>query len=200
MYNWRKMSPEMREEVLTKRKKTGTAWHGPPHFNERHLYHVSAACYDHQSIVGETPDRMTDFEALLLGTLATDTEQVLAWCLLPNHYHCLVISSAIRRTVSALGKLHGKMSFTWNGEDNIRGRKCFHRCSDREIRSERHKWATLNYIHNNPVHHGYVTKWQNWPYSSALSYIESIGLAEAEKRWRAYPVLDYGQGWDDPEL
>ena len=68
------------------------------------------------------------------------------------------------------------------------------------MRSDEHVQATLNYIHHNPVHHGYVERWQEWPYSSAAIYLQAVGMAEAERRWKAYPVLDYGKGWDDPEM
>ena len=68
------------------------------------------------------------------------------------------------------------------------------------MRNERHHWATLNYIHNNPVHHGYVQRWQDWPFGSAVEYLEQQGIEKARERWRQYPVLEYGKGWDDPEL
>jgi putative transposase len=64
------------------------------------------------------------------------------------------------------------------------------------MRSERHYFATLNYIHHNPVKHGYVTKWQDWPFSSGREYLEKIGVDEASRIWRGFPVLDYGKEWD----
>ena len=68
------------------------------------------------------------------------------------------------------------------------------------MRSDRHFWATLNYVHHNPVHHGYVEHWQDWPFSSAPEYLAEMGRAEAERLWLEYPVLDYGKGWDDAEF
>jgi putative transposase len=46
------------------------------------------------------------------------------------------------------------------------------------------------------VHHGYVKRWQDWPYSSVHQYLEQIGRERAEQIWKEYPVLDYGKGWD----
>ena len=63
----------------------------------------------------------------------------------------------------------------WNLEEGFQGRTVWHRCADRGIRSESHYWATINYIHNNPVHHGYVERWTDWPFSSAGDFIEQIG-------------------------
>jgi putative transposase len=68
------------------------------------------------------------------------------------------------------------------------------------MRSDSHHWATLNYIHHNPVHHGYVQRWQDWPFSSAAEYLAAIGHEQAAALWREYPVLEYGRGWDDPDL
>jgi putative transposase len=143
---------------------------------------------------------MTEAEAELLAVLSPGCIEILAWCVLPNHYHVLVASVDILRILADLGRFHGRSSYRWNGEDRCRGRKCWHRCAEREMRTDRHKWATLNYVHHNPVHHGYVEHWQDWPYSSAAQFLEEVGPEAAREYWRAYPLLDYGRGWDDPEM
>jgi putative transposase len=106
----------------------------------------------------------------------------------------------LRGLIAQMGKLHGSTSFAWNGEDAERGRQCWHRATDRAMRSLEHFWATLNYLHHNPVRHGYVSKWQDWPWSSAREYLAKQGTDEAARIWKAFPVLDYGAGWDDASL
>ncbi len=69
--------------------------------------------------------------------------------------------------------------------------------SDRYIRDERHFWVTMNYIHNNPVHHRYVKKWQEWPYSSTIEFLNSVSKERVTEIWKEYPVLDYGKEWDN---
>jgi putative transposase len=64
------------------------------------------------------------------------------------------------------------------------------------MKSIRHFWATLNYVHHNPVHHGYVTEWQDWPWSSAAEYLKQMGRARALEIWKQYPIMDYGKKWD----
>lgn len=66
------------------------------------------------------------------------------------------------------------------------------------MRGEAHYFATLNYIHHNPIHHGYAEKWQEWPFSSAVQWLDAVGSEEAERTWRDFPLLDYGKGLDDP--
>ncbi len=195
------MTVRQREEALKVRKNHRFPWHGPPHFmNENSLYHITAACYEHKLIIGYSIGRMAEFEKQLLKTLSTHAENVLAWCVLPNHYHVLVETVHIKKAVKELGQLHGSTSYYWNKAEGKRGRKCWHRCADRAMRAERHQWVTLNYIHHNPVHHQYVDSWQDWPFSSAKSYLESISSEIAKEHWVNYPLNDYGKGWDDPDI
>ncbi len=84
-----------------------------------------------------------------------------------------------------------------NAEDHARGRQVWCRCQDRIMRSERHFYTSINYIHNNPVKHGYVKKWQEWPWSSVHWYLQEKTRDWLLDLWRQYPVLDYGKGWDD---
>jgi putative transposase len=64
------------------------------------------------------------------------------------------------------------------------------------MKSERHFWATMNYVHHNPVYHPYVERWQDWPWSSAAEFLEQVGRERTEQIWREYPILDYGKKWD----
>ena len=64
------------------------------------------------------------------------------------------------------------------------------------MRNADHFWSTVNYIHHNPVKHGYVDQWLEWPFSSASDFLDSIGREQAMELWRKYPILDYGKGWD----
>ena len=120
-----------------------------------------------------------------------------ACCPITIHYHALVEAPNILKLLHELGRLHGRTSYTWNGEENTRGRQVFHRATERFMRSERHFFATVNYVHNNPVHHGYVRLWIEWRWSSAADYLAQMGRAEAERVWKAYPLRDYGKKWDD---
>ena len=61
-------------------------------------------------------------------------------------------------------------------------------------------WASMNYIFHNAVHHGYVARWQDWPYSNAVEYLAEVGREVAERRWQTYPICDYSKDWDPPEM
>ncbi|MCP4645371.1 MAG: hypothetical protein GY851_33315 [bacterium] len=139
---------------------------------------------------------MSEFEDAVLNALEPKTVAIVAWSVMPNHYHALIETESLEDTLRGIAQLHGRTSFRWNQEEDRRGRKVWYNCMERAIRSERHLWATLNYVHHNPVHHGYVDYWQDWPYSSATAYLASVGREEARRVWLEYPILDYGASWD----
>ena len=139
---------------------------------------------------------MTDCEAEVLQICREFGSETHAWCILPNHYHLLLRTERIKELRRELGQFHGRSSFSWNGEDKQRGRKVWHNCFERPMKSERHFWATVNYVHHNPVHHGYVEHWQEWPWSSAAEFLQREGREKAAEIWKKYPILDYGKKWD----
>lgn len=189
----------MREEVLARRKLWHRPWHGPPHFSGQQTdqYLITVTCYEHAPILGSSDERMDDF-VLLVHQAFEDAEATIhAWVLLPNHYHVLATVADLTLLLGRLGRLHGRTSFTWNKEEGMRGRKCWHRVSDRAMRSEAHFWATMNYVHHNAVKHGYVEQWAEWPWSSALEFLRETGREDALKLWKDFPIGDYGVGWDD---
>lgn len=198
MYNWRKMNADERARVLKERKVYKRPWHAPPHFEYEGLkkFIITAACFEHGPVIGKSAQRMSECEAGLLSICDEIGVQTFAWCVLPNHYHLLIQTDQIKKFLYRLGKFHGASSFRWNGEDNARGRKVWYRCVEREMQSQRHFLASMNYIHHNPVKHGYVDDWKDWAHSSAAEYLERIGRERALEIWREYPVLDYGREWD----
>ena len=192
------MTESDRKQVLELRKARDLPWHSPPHldFKVAKQYLISSSCYEHVSVIGKDPERMTECEAELLRICENFCSRIYAWCILPNHYHVLLKTERISELRNALGEFHGRSSYEWNQSDGKQGRKVWYNCFERPMKSERHFWASLNYVHHNPVHHGYVTRWQDWPWSSARQYLEEVGAKEAKRIWLMYPVLDYGKKWD----
>jgi putative transposase len=173
-------------------------WHSPPHreFEGTNIFIITAACYLHHSIAGKTIDRITGFEEAILNTCQQANAKLHSWTILPNHYHLLASTAELARLRKLIGQLHGRTARTWNLEDKTPGRKVWFNFFDRDMKSDRHYWASVNYIHNNAVQHGLVEKWQDWPYSSAHQFLEELGRDEVLRIWSEYPVLDYGKDWD----
>ena len=192
------MTNDERQRVIDYRRRRNLPKHSPPHWamGFSGQYIVTAACFEHAPIIGKSIERLTECEQQLLAACEEHSTKIYGWCVLPNHYHVLVGTQQIKSLCRTLGRFHGRASFTWKTEDDQRGRKVWFRCFDREIRSERHFWATLNYIHHNPVRHRLVDKWQDWIWSSAAGFVNSFGRERASQIWKEYPILDYGKGWD----
>lgn len=197
MYTYRKLSPEVQKQWEKQRRITKVPWHAPAHFGgEYKAYLITGACYEHQLIM-ESPDRMSEWQGKLIELLTKDSSsELLAWVVLPNHYHVL-LKTDLATFGRRLGRLHNGISTQWNREDKKRGRKVWYRYADRAIRSERHFYATINYIHANPVKHGWIEDAKLWPWSSLSSYATRHGLSQLRNWWRDYPVDRMGDGWDD---
>ena len=115
---------------------------------------------------------------------------------MPNHYHILVKAN-LNKIKNVLARLHNGIATQWNREDNSPGRKVWHRFSDRHIRSEAHYWASINYIHRNPVKHGHISSPSEWTASSFNIFQKNIGKNRMSLILHDYPVDEMGAGWDD---
>lgn len=197
MYEYRKLTKEERTRVVEERLARGFPPHSPPHISsEQGLYLLTAACFEHKPHMKTTARRIR----LLDGLFEQFTQQgieIRAWVVLHNHYHLLLFTPEGSRFGRSLGLVHGRTSFEWNKEDGISGRKVWYRYADRAMRSERHYYTTLNYIHYNPVKHNYASSPYDWEESSVHWYLATFGREWLRDLWRKYPVRDYGKGWDD---
>ena len=197
MYEYRKMPREERARILAERKAMRRPWHAPPHFGQsRGFYLITSACYEHKPLL-KSDARRSEWEDALKEHVGREIGiRLCGWVVLPNHYH-LLIEGDLRIFAARIARMHNGKATQWNREDATRGRKAWHRFSDRAIRSERHYYASLNYLHANPVKHGYATSAAEWPWSSFTLYLEEFGRERLADWWRQYPVGAYGRGWDD---
>jgi putative transposase len=196
MYASRHQSPAQRAQVLAERKQLKLPWHAPPHFGtEPTLYLLTAACYEHRPILAAEARRDEWIDRLLHMEDELDAD-LRAWVVLPNHYH-LLARVALPDYRAWIGRQHNTSATRWNRQDQTPGRQVWYRFSDRAIRSESHYFATLNYLHANPVKHGFAARADAWRWSSLPTYLESIGRDALATWWRDHPVFDYGKGWDD---
>ena len=166
MYDYRTWTPEKQISVVAQRQKDGLPWHGPPHFDAPGEYRiVTGACYEHRSILAASI-AWSGFPVNCFPASRKSARLAMPGWSCPVIIIILVQIGEMKEFSHQLGKLHGRTSHTMNKEDGADGRQVWYRCQDRCMRSESHYYATMNYIHNNPVKHGYVTLWTDWPFSS----------------------------------
>jgi putative transposase len=201
MYRWRKLNDEERRQTLAWRQQMQRPMHSPHHIDsgQRH-YLITAACFEHAPHIGHSVARMNEFTDGWLTLLKSHAIRVCAWVVLPNHYHALVATGEVLALLGALGKMHGRTSFRWNGEEQRRGRQVWCNAVETVMKSADHHYATLNYVHHNPVKHGYAAQWTDWPWSSAVEYLAATGRNEAERVWKKHSINRYGTGWDDAAM
>ena len=163
--------------TLTPEQKTSASaeevWlHEPPHFHQRRL--VSDRC-EHKRYFQAEED-----QAWLLGELLKELQVVKitigGWVVLPNHYHLLVQCQPLSVISQPLRRVHARTARALNRCEGVSGRKVWHLFSDRQIRSERHYYTTLNYIHYNPTKHDYVQRPLDWACSSLHWYQKHFGV------------------------
>jgi putative transposase len=197
MYEYRRLTPEQRTELVQERLARGFPPHSPPHpVRDRTLYLLTGTCYEHVCHMRSANRRQQVLDALFEHFLMAGME-LRAWSVVPNHYHLLVDSVEMNALGGVFQAIHGPTARQWNLEDDRMGRKVWFRYSDRAIRSERHYYTTLNYIHFNPVKHGWAESPYDWAESSVHWYLEHFGREWLRDIWAKYPVRDYGHGWDD---
>ncbi|KAF0107561.1 MAG: transposase [Anaerolineaceae bacterium] len=198
-YDYRRLSPQEREEIVRLRRERDYPLHAPPHpYREAGYYLLTAANFEHVPVMA-APDRRSEFESGLIKVMKEIKAEIIAWVILPNHYHILVDIESLDLASAALKHLHGSTSRQWNIDDGLtEKRRVWYKFSDRLMRNEKQLHQTFNYIHYNPVKHGCTEDAYEWPWSSLYLYYENNGREWLRERWKsAPPTNDFGRGWDD---
>lgn len=140
-----------------------------------HLYHRGM---DGQAVFREAADYLA-FLRLFKQTVDASQVAVIAYSLLPDHYHCLLrqdgetpVGQALRRVVS--GYATDGVAFEPSGHAT-------------RLASESDFLTLCRYIHRNPLHHGLTAAPEDWPYSNYLEWIDRRrGTLVARDLVRAY--------------
>jgi len=165
--------------------------HHPPHiYADDTWYMITASTPNHAPFLKNehaktvVRDKLRDL-VLIFGF------SFLAWVILDDHYHLLLNPQRGRALPRFIGQLHGSTSRQINLQDSISGRQIWHNYWDTCIRTEVDLWTRFNYIHQNPVKHGYVRNLEEWSFSSYRFYLRQKGVEWLQDCWQRYPVIDY---------
>ena len=170
--------------------------HHPPHvYLDDTWYMITASTWDRSRLLS-SDEAKSLLRAKLRELVPACGIRLMAWVILDNHYHLLLETSAGEALSGFVGRLHGSTSRRLNLLDGTQGRKVWHNYWDTCVRDERGLWTRFNYVHQNPVKHGYVSDLVAWPYSSYLYYLRTRGEEWLADCWASYPVVDYAQGDD----
>ncbi len=168
--------------------------HHPPHlFLDDTWYLITAATLDHaRHLAGE--ESKTIVRDTLRSLVLRFDIRLLAWVILDNHYHLLLRPKHGEALSQLVRQLHGRSSREINLHDKAQGRQIWHNYWDTRVRSESDLWVHVNYVHNNPVKHGYVKDLGAWKFSSYAYYRRTKGEEWLLDCLQRYPVIDFLAG------
>lgn len=164
--------------------------HAPLHwFAEAGRYMITAGTYLKQLFFESDSD--LDFLLNLMFELANKNQTALhAWSFFQNHYHLVVDSPSNAESLRDLiREFHSISARDINRRQEKSGRKVWYQYWDTHLTSERSYFARLNYVNQNPVHHGVVINAVSYRWCSAAwfeanakrSLVEAVRQFDAER-------------------
>lgn len=95
---------------------------------------------------------------------------ILAYCLMPNHVHFVAVPKKEHSLAKTLNVCHMRYAHYFNKKNNLTGHLWqgrFYSC----ILDDKHLYAAIRYVENNPVRAGLVKKAGEWKWSSAKEHL-----------------------------
>ena len=164
--------------------------HHPPHiYLDKTWYIITSSTLRHARHLATEAAKVLVRDALR-GLVEEYGITLRAWVILDDHYHLLLNTDRGRDLSRFIGRLHGSTSRQLNLWAGVRGRQVWHNYWDTCLRTERDYWTRFNYIHFNPVKHGYVPRCEDWPWSSYPYYRRTKGEEWFADCWQRFPVVD----------
>ena len=155
-------------------------------------HHVVQRGNRQQPIFFSEVDRARYVEMLAEGCAAHATT-CLAWCLMENHVHLILVPATpdgLRATVSST---HTRYAQRINYGQGLSGHLFQGRFASYPM-DDAHLMVAARYVENNPVRAGLCRRAEDWPWSSARAHVLGVGdgltdvaaLARQIRNWRAY--------------
>jgi len=116
---------------------------------------------------------------------------VLAYCLMPNHVHLIMVPVDEFGLRDVLGKAHRQYTRMINFREGWKGhlwQERFHSF----VMDERHLLAAARYVERNPVRARLCARLQDWPWSSAAAHLAAGDDALVTVR----PLLELVPDWE----
>jgi putative transposase len=96
--------------------------------------------------------------------------EVWAYCLMPNHVHIICVPLKDGGLARALNSVHMRYAQFHNAKNAIHGhlwRPRFMSC----LLDEDSAWEEVRFVENNPLRAGFVTRAEDYPWSSASAHV-----------------------------
>jgi len=161
-----------------------------------HPHHITQRGNYRQSVFETDDDRTLYLDWLQTYSMKYDLK-IWAYCLMGNHVHFIAVPIKPDSMAKTFNTLHMRYSQHINSKHKTAGHLWqgrFYSC----VLDERHLYAGMRYVENNPVRAGLVKSPEEYRWSSASSHIRQTAnciladdcpMTEAIKDWAAY-LLD----------
>lgn len=165
-------------------------------------HHVTQRGNRRQKVFFREEDYALYKELLIEGCRAARVE-VLAWCLMPNHVHLILVPKDEDGLRAALAEAHRRYTRHINLREGWHGFLWQGRFASVAV-DENHLMACARYVELNPVRAKLVRRARDWRWSSARAHLDdrADGLVDPRKLLRL--VDDWkdflGEGLDAPML
>lgn len=154
------------------------------------FYHVFNHANGNDNIFRD--DKNYDFFLRLYSTHISGVANTLAFCLMPNHFHLVIqmkseaelrsfysrknkteafqasltLERLCRLNSQQFSNLFNSYAQAFNKVYRRRGGLFISNFKRKKITSNEYLLNLIYYVHNNPVHHGFVQRMEDWKYSS----------------------------------
>jgi putative transposase len=95
----------------------------------------------------------------------------MAYCLMPNHVHLVLVPSSVDGLSRAVGEAHRRFTAFVNTRARVTGHLFQGRFAS-SVMDDAHCLAAVRYLAFNPVRAGLVTRPEEWPWSSVKAHLE----------------------------
>jgi putative transposase len=173
------------------RKKTKFGRHKPFHiYLDDKIYFVSASTLNKENFFDTNPKKEIIEKKFKKGEVKFKVK-IYAWAILSNHYHLLFRFKEKQNLGEFIGFVNGGSSFKLNSSENKKGRQIWWNYWDSRIRNEEAFYKRFNYIHYNPVKHGYVKKCEDYEFSSYNHHLKKLGKEYMDSIFVQYPIINF---------
>jgi putative transposase len=150
------------------------------------------------------PDDWFAYKNIMAKACARLEVDCLAWCLMPNHVHLVLVPQSADGLRAVMSSVHTAYSQRINLREGQVGHLFQGRFASYAM-DEAHLLAAIRYVENNPVKAGLVAEADQWRWSSARAHIDGgsdgltavTDLARLYPDWRSMLALGWEAGADD---
>jgi len=135
-------------------------------------HHITQRGVRSMDIFKSDSDRTTYLQFIREETQRCEID-ILAWCLMTNHVHFVVVPHNESSLAKGFGEAHKRYTRMKNFKEGVRGylfQGRFGSC----VLDERHLLAAVRYVERNPVSAGIVNNAWEYPWSSAAYHVGDI--------------------------